>query len=318
MDIDEGGVTRLQNILTQDKELADDLAASFEAAAAAVRDFVKEVSENLPTLFSGEGHGVTTENLSGAGLAIGLDFGQAQEDLDAFIQQAKKPITLSANFSSAVSAARTAMSTIRSIFSSPITIQAKVEVSGDDSNPDLPVIDKPGQTGDGSLLLSSGGRFTEHTKAEIAEDGGTEYVIPVNREDRAIPLIRQLLQELTPAARDSILGSRSLSGEKQPGMSTQSGAAGENPSAPESIPAGRASLRDAAPDPLPDSVFSRLAETLTVPQPASSVVNQNTQNVSAPVSINVNASGVSAEAIGETVYDTAERYLLRTLKGANL
>ena len=45
-------------------------------------------------------------------------------------------------------------------------------------------------------------------------------------------------------------------------------------------------------------------------------VTQNNSNVSAPVNIHVQASGVSAEAIGESLYDTTEQYLLRTLKGA--
>ena len=45
-------------------------------------------------------------------------------------------------------------------------------------------------------------------------------------------------------------------------------------------------------------------------------ITQNNSNVSAPVNIHVQASGVSAEAIGESLYDTTERYLLRTLKGA--
>ena len=48
----------------------------------------------------------------------------------------------------------------------------------------------------------------------------------------------------------------------------------------------------------------------------SSSVTQNNQNVSAPVTINVNASGTDANRIGQSIYDTAERYLLRTLKGA--
>ena len=39
------------------------------------------------------------------------------------------------------------------------------------------------------------------------------------------------------------------------------------------------------------------------------------QTVSAPVNIHVHASGSSAETIGETIYDTAEKYLLRTLWG---
>jgi hypothetical protein len=45
-------------------------------------------------------------------------------------------------------------------------------------------------------------------------------------------------------------------------------------------------------------------------------MTQNNQNVSAPVTINVNATGSNAEAIGQTIYNTAERYLLRTMRGA--
>ena len=44
-------------------------------------------------------------------------------------------------------------------------------------------------------------------------------------------------------------------------------------------------------------------------------ITQNNSNVSAPVNIHVHASGVSAEAVGESLYNTAERYLLRTLRG---
>ncbi len=49
---------------------------------------------------------------------------------------------------------------------------------------------------------------------------------------------------------------------------------------------------------------------------ASSVtVHQTSQNVSAPVSIQVSASGPDPERIGQGIYDAAERYLLRTMKG---
>ena len=41
---------------------------------------------------------------------------------------------------------------------------------------------------------------------------------------------------------------------------------------------------------------------------------QNNSNISAPVNIHVHASGMSAEAIGQGIYDTAERYLMRTLE----
>jgi hypothetical protein len=117
--------------------------------------------------------------------------------------------------------------------------------------------------------MSSGGRFSRPTSVQVAEDGDAEYIIPVKKENRALPLLRQLLGELSPAARASLTG----------------GAGG----------AGTAALSAALP---------------------SGNMTQNNQNVSAPVTINVNASGSNAEQIGQTIYNTAERYLLRTMKGA--
>ena len=45
-------------------------------------------------------------------------------------------------------------------------------------------------------------------------------------------------------------------------------------------------------------------------------VTNTSNNLSAPVTINVNARGSDAEQIGETIYNTAERYLLRTLRSS--
>ena len=41
----------------------------------------------------------------------------------------------------------------------------------------------------------------------------------------------------------------------------------------------------------------------------------NTYNISAPVNINVNSSGVDAKDIGTSIYDSAERHLIKTLRG---
>ena len=89
--------------------------------------------------------------------------------------------------------------------------------------------------------------------------------IPVKKEDRALPLLRQLLGELSPGAREQLTGSLSLS-----------------------APA---------------------AGSVSMPS-----VTQNNSNISAPVNIHVHASGMNAEAIGQGIYDTAERYLMRTLE----
>ena len=58
---------------------------------------------------------------------------------------------------------------------------------------------------------------------------------------------------------------------------------------------------------------------LLAPAQAAAVpaINQTSNSsVQAPVSINVTAAGSNPEAVGRSIYDVAERYLLRTLEGA--
>ena len=102
------------------------------------------------------------------------------------------------------------------------------------------------------------------------DEAGVSRLQQVLEEDRALPLLRQLLGELSPGAREQLTGS-----------------------------AGSLSLSVPA------------AGSVSMPS-----VTQNNSNISAPVNIHVHASGMSAEAIGQGIYDTAERYLLRTLEGA--
>ena len=51
-----------------------------------------------------------------------------------------------------------------------------------------------------------------------------------------------------------------------------------------------------------------ITKTISIP------VDGNNQTVEAPVSINVTAAGSDPEAVGKSIYDVAERYLLRTLQ----
>ena len=152
---------------------------------------------------------------------------------------------------------------MKSIFAAPITIRAKVETGEGENGSSAPTV-----------KMSAGGRFSRPTDVQVAEDGDAEYIIPVKKEDRAVPLLRQLLGELSPAARAS-LGN------------------------PEFI------IQN-----------SGLSGGLTAGAPAAAQITQNNANVSAPVSIQVHASGADAEKIGQSLYDTAERYLLRTLRSA--
>ena len=271
VDIDESGVSRLQQILTENKTLGDNLAASFNAAAEGVKAFKESVSTDLPSLFGG-GYGNVTENLFGSagGLRIGLNMTEPKKEIAGFTAEAKKEIPLAANASGIVSAARTALENVRSLFSETFTINVRASTNTDDgdgkkdSRNDSRNRD---DVGSAFLRMSSGGRFSRPTSVQVAEDGDAEYIIPVKKENRALPLLRQLLGELSPAARASLTG-----GAGSVGTAALSAA----------VPGGN--------------------------------VTQNNQNVSAPVTINVNAMGSNAEAIGQTIYDTAERYLLRTLK----
>ena len=272
VDIDENGVSRLQKILTENQTLAQSLSERFDTASESVKLFKKTISTELPSLFGGYGN--VTERLFGSsgGLKIGLDMTEPKKEIAAFTAEAKKEIPLSANASGIVSAARTALENVRSMFSETFTInvRANAEIDYEDSE-DESQTDSSNSASSGSafLQMSSGGRFSRPTSVQVAEDGDAEYIIPVKKENRALPLLRQLLGELSPAARASLTGG-----------------AGS---------VGTAALSAALP---------------------SGNMTQNNQNVSAPVTINVNATGSNAEQIGQTIYNTAERYLLRTMKGA--
>ncbi len=58
------------------------------------------------------------------------------------------------------------------------------------------------------------------------------------------------------------------------------------------------------------------ANTASLSSAMQGMTINNNYNISAPVSINVNSSGASAEDIGTTAYNLAERHLVNTLRGA--
>ena len=75
------------------------------------------------------------------------------------------------------------------------------------------------------------------------------------------------------------------------------------------------SFSSAASSPKQDlsDLVSRLSSMI---QPSGNTVTNTSNNLSAPVTINVNARGSDAEQIGETIYNAAERYLIRTLRSS--
>ena len=331
VEIDEAGVSRLQQVLKENRTLAEEVAAAFEAATAAIREYQKaalggdnpsgegnrddgsgknrgvtdqgedqselaallqnyrfedqndedlipyleEVKQQFPDISQGirdmadkteKPEPSTSENGEGGGLEGSLDLEGARGELEAFREEASQPVNLSGNASGIVSAASAALSSVKSMFSTPITIKAVVETEGGGEGGD------GGDSGGSTLKMSAGGRFTKPTDVQVAEDGDAEYIIPVKKESRAVPLLKQLLAELSPAARESL------------------------------------SLEDGA--------SSLISAGLAAGQPAGAQITQNNSNVSAPVTIQVRSTGADAEQVGRSLYDTAERYLLRTLQGA--
>ena len=126
VEIDEAGVIRLQQVLEENRKLAEDLAGAFEAASASIR----ALSEELGILPDFSGRGIPTEHPSGPGsLSLGLDLTRAFTDLDRFTALVKQPLSLKANASGIVSAGRSAWDSIRNLFSAPLTLRAKTERS---------------------------------------------------------------------------------------------------------------------------------------------------------------------------------------------
>lgn len=264
VEIDETGLLRLQEALTKNRALADDLAAAFNRAQEAMTSFFESMTEiTMPSLDFGSG-GIAGEASRGLSIPFSLDMSKANRELNAFFKEAGKNLKLSADASGVISSGRSALNSLRSLYSSTtLSVKANVQTS---------TVSGGGINLNTMLKAATGGRFTRPQQVEIAEDGDPEYVIPVKKEGIAVPLLRQLIGELSVSARESLQGGSlgSLSGM----LSSATGA--------------------------------------TAP-----TVNQtNNNSVQAPVSINVTASGSDPEAVGKSVYDVAEQYLLRTLKGA--
>ena len=273
VDIDEAGVSRLQAILTENRDLADSLAEAFNAASAAIRSFAEDLGI-LPNFSAG--YGITTGGMGGfGGLAVGLDLSKAFSDYEAFTALVKQPLSLKVNTSGITSAARSAMSSVRSIFAEPVDIRFRAETGGEESK----------STGT-TLKMSTGGRFSSPTDVQVAEDGDAEYIIPVKKEEKALPLLRQLLSELSPAARESITNSE---------LGIQD-----------------LKLMPAESRERTGTIFSGSLAAGEV----GTTIYQTHQNVSAPVSIQVHASGTDPEQIGQSLYSMTERYLQRTLESA--
>ena len=200
VDIDEGGVSRLQRILESNRELAEKLAAAFDEARSSMEAFIQSASKELTELpfFPGREALIQTQNGNNSktgAYTIDLSFDKAAKQLETFLAVAKKQLRLTADASGIVEAVSSAISRARSMLAGA---GLKLTVKTETESPDL-------AEGAGPVrYLSTGGRFSSPTQAEIAEDGKPEYVIPVTKPNEAVPLVRSLLAELPEQARQSL------------------------------------------------------------------------------------------------------------------
>ena len=267
VEIDETGLLRLQEALTKNRALADELAEAFGRAQEAMTSFFDSMTEmSMPGLGFGFGE-ITGEAAFGLSIPLSLDMTRAHRELTAFIREAGKSLKLFADASGVVSAGRSALNSLRSLYASTtLSVRANVQTSSASGG---------GINLNTMLKAATGGRFTRPQQVEIAEDGDPEYVIPVKKEGIAVPLLRQLIGELSASARKSLQGG-TLGGS----LNSLSG--------------------------MLYSASGAMAPTVN---------QTNSNSVQAPVSINVTASGVDPEAVGRSAYDVAEQYLLRTIRG---
>lgn len=218
------------------------------------------------------------------------DFSAAEEALSSFRSrlESERP-RVSVNASGITSAVSSAIASIRSMMGSlSVTVPVKAVASLDTSG----LKGTGGSSGSGSASFGgvlgslaglpgfgSGGRVDSPTLAMIAEEGRPEYIIPTNNDSRAVPLLRGLLTELSESARKAVFSPSSLDSDLSASLASLSASA-------------RASF-------LPAGVSSP----------------QSIHSVQAPVNIHVSSSAAAPEAVARSIYDTAQRSLLKTLKG---
>ena len=350
VEIDESGVEQLQKALEKNRELAEALASAFDKARASVQAFFHDLSEISYSGIDFNPAARVTEEQQGISLPFSLDFTKANKELSAFFKAAGKSLSLNADASGVVAAGRSALAELQSLYASTV-LQLQAEITetvnsaGGESGSEGSGGSSESSGGDASgsssvstetvsfqavAQAATGGRFDEPTTTQIAEDGDPEYVIPVKKESLAVPLLRQLIGELSDSAQQTL---RQAVPAPEPVPAAQNLTAQETQaeSQPDETPLLRqviGELSDTAKETLrlgfsakaeeSGGALAGLPDLLASAQGSTTqIVNQSaSSNVSAPVSIQVTAAGSDPEAVGRSIYDVTEQYLLRTLQSA--
>ncbi len=324
VEVDESGAARLQEVLESNRDLANELADAFDAARTALSSLTTALDTS--DLQASLEEGLDVSDLSPLDLPADLDLTAAEESAERFTAnlESLRP-KLSVNTTGITSAVSSAVSSIRSMLASvsitvPVRAVAMLDTSGlPDSSGSPPGNGPTGNSSPASIpsgassipAYGSGGRVASPTFAMIAEEGEPEYVIPVQKEEQAVPLLRELLLELSDSALETLFGNKDVVSSVEAAVHHDM-SLNRSPYA-DVGEAGRGESMDFSSlssdlSSLIDSVRSQFLPA-GVPAPTSS------NSVEAPVTINVTAASASPEEVGRSVYDLTQRYLLRTMKG---
>ena len=271
----EGGARRAEGVASDTGQRTRELSRFASVLSESIRSSVSTVA-NRPNTY--------TAGASGSGsFALNADTSPVQEaidDLSRFIESKAPTMRLKGDASGLITAASNAAGRVKSILS-----DVKVDIGGSD----------PG-AGKGPLstsvmqFSSVGGRFDMPTTTQVAEDGDTEYIIPVRKEKKAIPLIMQMMGDLSFTAYQSVL--------------SQLGIQQLQTHADKAPPLGE--LREAVRGITSIPSLSSFASGLSI---------QNHYDISAPCTIQVHSTGTDAKQVGEAAYNAAERQLLKSIRG---
>ena len=203
------------------------LSLNLSGASEELQGFLEELASSEAEIPAGLNLAGADEDLAAlqarageteAAMPLRLDRTRAEASLTDLRRILMDPVRLSADTAGILSAASSALTSIKNSFAgTTLSLKAAVTVSGDDGAGDGGDAgsDAGAQgTSSGSdsplanaLRAAAGGRYTRPTKVEVAEDGDTEYIIPVEKEADAVPLLRQALADLSDSAQETLLGS---------------------------------------------------------------------------------------------------------------
>ena len=202
------------------------LSLNLAGASEELQGFLEELASSEAEIPAGLNLAGAEEDLAAlqarageteAAMPLRLDRTRAEASLTDLRRVLMDPVRLSADTAGILSAASSALTSIKNSFAgTTLSLKAAVTVSGDDGAGDGgdSGTDAGAQgTSSGSdspltnaLRAAAGGRYTRPTKVEVAEDGDTEYIIPVDKEADAVPLLRSAIADLSASARETLIG----------------------------------------------------------------------------------------------------------------